>query len=143
MTQDPYRPPRSPVEDLAIPSPAAVPLEVANGIRLLWIDVWLTIAYFGWALTSVPTDNIVSTLVTAFIFVGLSVFLVLMLRKQHGWPRYVYIVLIVLAVLNGFTFPEGSPAMEYFFFYAMLAVEALALMLLFSKPAQRWYGPTK
>lgn len=138
MNQDPYRPPGTRVDDVEPEAVSGEPLAVANAIRLLWIDVWLTVVYFGWSLSSVRADQVIATLISAAIGIGISVFLVFMVRQRRNWARYVTVVLVALSVLSGLSFPEETPAMEYVFFLAMLAI-----VLLFSKPSQRWFMPTR
>jgi hypothetical protein len=138
MTDNPYEPPKSEVQDA---SPrrlvAARPTAIVQAIALLWISSGLG---FAASLSEVSSSQNALT-VSALVMVALAVALSVGIWRGRNWARIVYLLLVLLSLTNlvstwGLTErPQFEVALEAVSFVA----DAGSFFLMFTLPGSLWF----
>ena len=138
MTDNPYEPPKSEVQDS---SPrrlvAARPQAIIQAIALLWISSGLGFAGSLSEVSGSQNDLIFSALVMVVLAVALSVGI----WRGRNWARILYLILVLLSLTNlvstwGLTErPQFEVALEAVSFVA----DAGSFFLLFTSPGSLWF----
>ena len=138
MTDNPYEPPKSEVQDA---SPrrlvAARPMAILQAIALLWISSGLGFA----ASLSEVSDSQDALIVSVLVMVVLAVALTVGIWRGRNWARIVYLILVLLSLTNlvstwGLTErPPFEVALEAVSFVA----DAGSFFLMFTSPGSLWF----
>ena len=139
MTHDVrYAPPQTVVEDTADVRRGERPRSVATAMKLLWASFALGIpsAVEGYLETPAWWFVVVTLLVTTF-----AVFLYVKLAAGRNWARIVLTALVVLSIVA-----LAAPAEPRLFIlrvldFSCLALELVAVWLLFTREAAAWFRP--
>ena len=145
MDHNPYSPPQT--EVLESPPPNDIgprPKEVTLAVRLFWAE--LAIGAVQLALRMASKDSnpyFIATLITIVVFFAAEAFVVYSLWMRRNWARYVALAATLLgllelaqAILHGGL--ETGPR-EMAFSAGELALDGIALFLLFTRPAKEWF----
>lgn len=138
MTENPYEPPKSDVQDA---SPrrlvAARPRAILQAIALLWISSGLGFAGSFSQVAAAQGELIFSALVMVALAVALSIGL----WQGRNWARIMYLILVLLSLTNlvstwGLTErPQFEVALEAVSFVA----DAGSFFLMFTPPGSLWF----
>jgi len=138
MTDNPYEPPKSEVEDA---SPrrllAARPKAILQAIALLWISSGLG---FAGSLSEVK-DSQGALIFSALVMAALAVALSVGIWKGRNWARIMYLILVLLSLTNlvstwGLTERlQFEVALEAVSFVA----DAGSFFLMFTPPGASWF----
>jgi hypothetical protein len=138
MTENPYEPPKSEVQD-ALPRrlAAARPRAIVQAIALLWISSGLG---FAGSLSEVAESQ-GALIFSAFVMVALAAALSVGIWRGRNWARMVYLILVVLSLASlvstwGTTErPQFEVALEAVSFVA----DAGSFFLIFTPPGSSWF----
>jgi len=138
MTDNPYEPPKSEVQDASPRRLAAArPRAIIQAIALLWISTGLGFA----ASLSEVSDSQNALIVSALVMVALAVALSVGIWRGRNWARIVYLILVLLSLTNlvstwGLTErPQFEVALEAVSFVA----DAGSFFLMFTLPGSLWF----
>ena len=138
MTENPYEPPKSEVQDA---SPrrlvAERPRAILQAIALLWISSGLG---FAGSLSEV-TDSQNALIFSALVMVALAAALSAGIWRGRNWARIVYLILVLLSLTNLVSTwgvserPQIEVALEAVSFVA----DAGSFFLMFTPPGSLWF----
>ena len=138
MTDNPYEPPKSEVQDA---SPrrlvAARPRAIIQAIALLWISSGLGFAGSFSAVSDSQNALVFSVLVMVALAAALSVGI----WRGRNWARIVYLMLVLLSLANlvstwGLT---ERPQIEVAFEAVSFVADAGSFFLMFTSPGSLWF----
>lgn len=147
MDPNPYSAPKASVAD-----PVLVPVErprvVLRAVQLLWVSFVLTSVSTFADVKLQSYDDAVSIAILAFTLVwfGTTAWLIFKLARGRSWARTAYLILALISYgLVAFLWNESLAdylAQPYQTTLDVLALltELVALYLLFTKPANRWFA---
>jgi hypothetical protein len=141
MTHDVrYAPPQALVEDMGDHRRGPCPKRVSTAMRVLW-------ASFALGTPSLVHSMIVAPDWLAAVFtlltVALSILLYLKVAAGRNWARIVLTVLVTLAIVAMAVPVDPSPIMLRWLEWSSLALDAVALWLLFTGDSPSWFRRTR
>ena len=138
MTDNPYEPPKSEVQDASPQRLVAVrPNAIIQAIALLWISSALGVASSFSELSASQSALIFSALVMLAVAIGLTVGI----WRGRNWARMLYLVLVALSLASlASTWgtserPQFEVALEAVSFVA----DAGSFFLMFTPPGSLWF----
>lgn len=143
-------------------APGVAPASVKTAINLIWARVVLGVLNFAVTMflldsiidkamtdanvggTTVDTDAvrsgiIVGAVVGLVISVGITVLLVIFLRKGANWARIVYTVIAVLGILGSFLGIAGLPALLLVLSLVAVALTIASIFFLWKKESSAFF----
>src|SRR5262245_23953709 len=143
MASNPYTPPKADVKDVGPERALAErPQPVVHAVVLLWASLLLAMPVLYWEQQRSPADTVAVYWGMAMVLVGLSVLVNVFIWRGSNWARILFLVLLVISVLSLLgTMDEmlSHPPIEIVLNLVMLAIEAIAVYLLFTKPGALWF----
>lgn len=147
MARDPYAPPKSEVKDVeAERLLAGKPRQVVYAVFMLWTSlvIGIPLAYFDHQRSTLGEAEFVFLPLTVLVF-ALAVALNIFIGRGHNWARIVYLLLTIVAfffiastVEETLTYSTIEIALEV----VTLALDVVALYLLFTRPGALWFKPS-
>ena len=143
--KSPYTPPSSNVTDVT--PERSKPRQVRWAVKLLWIDLMLSVpaAFLSYQRGADQYDGAgaaIAVALTAALF-ALAAFVIVNLDRGFNWARIIQVVLVGLALLMmsvpGNDLAPPAP-IETVLEYVTLALEIIALYLVFTRPGTSWYA---
>jgi hypothetical protein len=143
MAANPYTPPKADVKDVG-PERALGerPRQVVYAVVLLWISFALGVPAAYWEHQRTPADVAPVYWVLAALIIGLFILVIVFLGRGRNWARIVLLVLVVISFLSFLgTMGEmlSHPAIEIVLNVVTLAIDAVAVYLVFTKPGALWF----
>ncbi len=138
--RNPYAPPQTGVGDVASGMPIARPPQVGYAVALMWLALVLDI------LDTVVDPQfaeaeLVSQAIIAVLLAMQAVFIVLV-SAGHNWARILVLVMFLLGTLmtvSDFGEEWRHSRLVAWIDVSSMGVEALALVLIFTRPGSRWF----
>jgi len=156
MERNPYAPPQAQVADAPLTDTRARPREVTNAVNLMWISLALGVVgnAFDWSHQTARLSPI--TLITmSLVGLAIGVWFIRALARGRNWVRVLFLIGMGFALL-GFMSAIWLPPIRaaYIEAYAHSAavgslrgiqfiLHAIAIGLLFTRPANRWFRPAQ
>ena len=143
MAPNPYTPPKADVKDLGPERLLAErPRPVVYAVVLLWISLVLGVPVVYWEHQRTPAEVAPFYWVPAVLILGLVIVVNIFIWRGRNWARIVALVLVVISFLSFLgTMGEilSHPAIEFVLNIVTLAIDAVAMYLLFTKPGVLWF----
>lgn len=128
---------------MSAPALSERPRAVAIAVTLIWLSLALTVVALATSFARGARGNVMLTNIA--VFVGVFVvfgFLNIQIMAGRNWARILFMVLFVLGLVEvlsqALIDPLGLDAMVL---YLENALELIAVVLLFAKPARIWFRP--
>ena len=138
--RNPYAPPQTGVGDVAFGVPIAKPAPVGYAVALMWISLLLDIVDTV-ADPQFAEAELVPQVIIALLLVVQAVFIVLV-SAGHNWARILFLVMFALGTLMtlaDFGQEYARSRLVAGIDVSSIVVEALALVLIFTRPGSRWF----
>jgi hypothetical protein len=142
MTRGPYAPPSARVADRAIEN-IPRPRQVTIAVALLWVSLVLGLPTWVLSASRDPETAFHPAFIVfmAIVFL-LSAALNILIHRGRNWARILLLVLVVIAgalLLVPVDEPVPAGVLENTLTAVSLALDAVALYLLFTPPGASWY----
>jgi hypothetical protein len=145
--QSPYSPPASKVADRDVDSRPAKPRQIEWAVKLLWFDLAIAVLILGLQYSrgeysgGSPGASAIAVGFLAALF-AISVWVILAIDRGRNWGRVVQLLFVVLAAI--FLFmpsdePNRATVVEYLLELVSLAIEVVAIILVFTRPGALWF----
>jgi hypothetical protein len=143
MAPNPYTPPKADVKDVGPERALAErPRQVFYAVVLLWISLVVAVPMVYWEHQRAPEEAASFYWVLVLMVLGLAVVVNIFIWQGRNWARILFLVLAVISVLSFVgTIDEilSHSATEIVLNVATLAIDVVAMYLLFTKPGALWF----
>ena len=116
------------------------PSQARTAVILLWLSALITL------VQTVIEDFLSNSATTVVVAVVLAIYGLVIFRasRRHSWARYVLLIwALVGIVVYAWNFQASSrPLWGHFLVAVSFIVEFIAIFMLFTAPASRWYRRT-
>jgi len=144
MNDNPYTPPESEVKD--VPYERAVeerPRNIVYAVRMLWISLVLSIPMSMREYRDAASEgNAAFLLYFILTLYAISVLINVYIHRGSHWARVLLLVFNVLNVLSFLAAMQellGYPAGDLVCLAASMALDLIALMLVYTRPGALWF----
>ncbi len=138
--RNPYAPPQTGVGDVASGVPIAKPPQVGYAVALMWISLLLDVVDTV-ADPQFAEAELVPQAIIALLLLVQAAFIVLV-SAGHNWARILVLVMFALGTLMtlaDFGAEYARSRLVAWVDVSSIVVEAVALYLVFTRPASRWF----
>ncbi|MFO1337652.1 MAG: hypothetical protein U1F53_05365 [Burkholderiaceae bacterium] len=138
---DPYAPPTATVADPRADR-GATPAQVSWGLRLLWASLLLGVPLVVMSAQRLPDGPAaVFAIVFQLLIFALVAWLNLCIARARNWARIVTLLftLLGLTMVLLVPTPDDTPVVERLVTGVSSVLDVVAMVLLFSAPASRWF----
>jgi hypothetical protein len=143
MSVNPYKPPGAKVSDL--PPERLLrdrPRQVVQAVRLLWLSLVISLPLMYFEQQRAPDEAGAFMWIFGLVMLTLVAALYVFVWRGANWARIIFLVLWILTqvwVATTFAQMLQYSLVEIALHVVSLAIEALALYLLFTKPGSLWF----
>jgi hypothetical protein len=144
MDRNPYSPPQTDVRETVQPDTAGPrPARVSLAVRLFWIEFGLSVVQVGSDLYSAADDFArYAALIGAVLSLPAEAWVIYKIARRRNWARFVALGAVVVSALLWFVaIRQGISAdpVTGIMGAVELAIDAIALYLLFANPGRQWF----
>jgi hypothetical protein len=144
MDHNPYSPPQADVREPAEPDLAGPrPARVALAVRLFWIEFALSVVQGGLDFYSAADGFArIAVVVGALLALPLEALVIYKIGRRRNWARWVALGAVIISALLWFgAIRQGISAdpVEGSMGAIELAIDGVALYLLFANPGRQWF----
>ncbi len=143
MSRNPYSPPTASVADPPPGAPLVRPVVVRRAVQLLWISFGG--GFLGGIFHAGPSEPWTITLGFMAAFGSILAWLIVKIAGRRNWARITYLILAVVSDVDSVSSLPSSRDLYHAYPGVLvldisgLVLEAVALCLLFTRPANAWF----
>jgi len=140
VERNPYAPPRTGVRDVASGAAVQKPAQVGYAVALMWISLLLDVIDTLLDPAFPQAVPVAQTIIVAML--ALQAVFIVLVSAGHNWARIVALLMFGVAIL--LTVPDFGQEYARSRLVAVLdlvsmAVEAVAMVLIFTRPGSAWF----